>query len=254
MDVEDNEIRRLIFIVMDEILTLEEKKYLNRTCNYLASLGMKEGNLGFELENDAYDLSMDDIEWSYFTHFENNYRAETPDGLIPIIKKIMNRIILDGVYESPEVDAVNYQKIEIEIDCVTKDLTVIHWYSFYDRGETNSVEYESEEDKDRMDNWMEEELSDFEMPDDGILTLSYNGGGDSGYLESSFDQTSDSVPTSIENWCYKQLENHFGGWENNEGADGQFVFNFNNSTVEILHTYNVEDTISKTLFEENFSL
>ena len=51
MDVEDNENRRLIFIIMKGILTPEEKQYLRRTSNYLRSLGMREGLIEIEMEN-----------------------------------------------------------------------------------------------------------------------------------------------------------------------------------------------------------
>ena len=112
----------------------------------------------------------------------------------------------------------------------------------------------SDEEKELFDRWMEEDLKDVEVPSNGILTVSYNGGGDSGYIESSFDETSDAIPSSIEDWMYSQLERHFGGWEINEGSDGRFIFNFNNSTVELEHTYNTEESSSNTLFEENFSL
>jgi hypothetical protein len=87
MDVENNETRRLIFIIMTQILTPEEKKYLNRTCNYLASLGMKEGIISIELDSDQYELFNEDIDWKHIQHFENNYRAELPEGLVPILKK-----------------------------------------------------------------------------------------------------------------------------------------------------------------------
>jgi hypothetical protein len=239
---------------MAEILTPEEKKYLNRTCNYLASLGMTEGTIGIELDSDQYGLSHEDIDWKYVQHFENNYRAELPQGLKPILQKVMNYVIDEGVFDSPDIESMSYQSINIEVDCARKELTVSHYYSYYDRGDTNNVEYDSDEDKARFDKWMEEDMQDVEVPSDGILTLSYNGGGDSGYIESSFDETSDAVPASIEDWCYSQLESHFGGWEINEGSDGRFIFNFNNSTVELEHTYNNEENESNTLFEENFSL
>jgi len=239
---------------MAEILTPEEKKYLNRTCNYLASLGMTEGTINIELDSDQYDLSHEDIDWKYVQHFENNYRAELPEGLVPILKKVMNYVIDEGVFDSPDMDSMSYQMIGIEIDCSRKELTVTHDYSYYSRDEGSSIAYDSDEDKARFDKWMEEDMQDVEVPSEGILTLSYNGGGDSGYIESSFDETSDAVPASIEDWCYSQLESHFGGWEINEGSDGRFIFNFNNSTVELEHTYNTEENESKTLFEENFSI
>jgi hypothetical protein len=239
---------------MAEILTPEEKKYLNRTCNYLASLGMTEGTIDINLDSDHYDLSHEDIDWKYVQHFDNNYRAELPEGLLPILKKVMNYVVDEGVFESPDIESMSYQNISIEIDCSRKELTVTHDYSYYSRDEGSSIAYDSDEDKARFDKWMEEDMQDVEVPSDGVLTLSYNGGGDSGYIESSFDETSDAVPASIENWCYSQLESHFGGWEINEGSDGRFIFNFNNSTVELDHTYNIEESESKTLFEENFSI
>lgn len=254
MDVENNEDRRLIFINMTKILTSEEKKYLNRTCNYLASLGMTEGTISIELDSDQYRLSHEDIDWKFIQHFENNYRAELPEGLVPILKKVMNHVVEQDVYESPDMDSITYQNIDIEIDCTRKELTVTHNYSYYDRGDGQNIEYDSDEDKERFDKWMDEDMQDVEVPSSGILTVTYQGGGDSGYIESSFDETSDAIPASIENWMYSQLESHFGGWEINEGSDGRFIFNFNNSIVELEHTYNTEENESNTLFEENFSL
>ena len=254
MDVENNETRRLIFIIMTQILTPEEKKYLNRTCNYLASLGMKEGIINIELDSDQYELFNEDIDWKHIQHFENNYRAELPEGLVPILKKAMNYVIEEGVFDTPDIDTMSYQNIDIEIDCTRKELTVTHNYSYYGRGDGQNIEYDSVEDKERFDKWMEEDMQDVEVPSDGVLTVTYNGGGDSGYIESSFDETSDAIPASIEDWMYSQLESHFGGWEINEGSDGRFIFNFNNSTVELEHIYNTEENDSKTLFEENFSI
>jgi hypothetical protein len=48
------------------------------------------------------------------------------------------------------------------------------------------------------------------------------------------------------------LEEHYGGWEINEGSDGSFIFNFNDSTIELNLTYNEEYNVSNTLYEESF--
>ena len=115
------------------------------------------------------------------------------------------------------------------------------------------IEFDSEKDKEMFDRWIETVMSDIEVPSDGILRIPYNGGGDSGYIESSFDPTGDTVPDEIENWCYSQLENAFGGWEINEGSDGVFIFDFNNSTITLEHTYNTEENQVDTLYEESFA-
>ena len=57
----------------------------------------------------------------------------------------------------------------------------------------------------------------------------------------------------MEDWCYTQLENNFGGWEINEGSDGKFMFNFNDMIIVLEHTYNTEENATDTLFEESFA-
>ena len=237
---------------MKEILTADEKTYLRRVCNYLGSLGMSSGVRSFQLEYDQVEITEDDINWDYVTSFDNNYRAEIPENLYPILKKIINYIINNNLFDSPDVDGLNSQGMDIDISCNSKEIMVSNWYSYYDTDEGSSILYDSDEDITRFERWVDENLQDVEVPNGGILTISYNGGGDSGYLESSFDGTRYAVPISIENWCYQQLEDNFGGWEINEGSDGQFIFNFNNFTVELEHRYNVEVNETNTLFEEKF--
>jgi len=239
---------------MKGILTTEEKQYLNRICRYLGSLGMTEGLINFEIDNEVDSLSEDYFEWKYVTHFENNYRADIPDNLIPILKKIVNFVVNSDKFEIDYNLYLNYQQIEIEIDCESKDITVRHYYTFIDRGSTSYDEYDSNEDKKTFDDWMEGVLKDTEVPEEGILTVKYNGGGDSGYIESNFEETGEPIPNEIEDWCYRQLERNYGGWEINEGSDGVFIFNFNDSTIVHEHTDNIDENDTNTLYEENFSL
>ena len=239
---------------MKGILTTEEKQYLNRICRYLGSLGMTEGLINFEIDNEVDSLSEDYFEWKYVTHFENNYRADIPDNLIPILKKIVNFVVNSDKFEIDYNLYLNYQQIEIEIDCESKDITVRHYYTFIDRGSTSYDEYDSNEDKEMFDSWMDEDLKDTEVPEEGILTARYNGGGDSGYLESNFEETGEPIPAEIEDWCYRELERNYGGWEINEGSDGVFIFNFNDSTIVHEHTDNIDENDTNTLYEENFSL
>ena len=251
MDVEDHEHRRLIFNSMKGILTPEEKQYLRRTANYLGSLGMRNGYIDIEMEQDDDRINSKDVNWRHVTKFENNYSADIPEGLKPILKKVLEYAdSLDNL--NNDFDDISHQRIEININGEDKEITVRHELYYYSRDNGNFIEYDSEEDVERFNRWIDEDLEDVEVPDDGILKITYNGGGDSGYLESSFEPTGDAVPASIENWCYRELENHFGGWEINEGSDGFFIFNFNDSTVTLEHTYNTEENQIDTLYEESF--
>jgi hypothetical protein len=239
---------------MENILTREDKIYLNRTCNYLASMGMSIGEIGFDLDYEQYELTHDDISWEFITTFDNNYRAELPERLVPILKKIMDYVIERKMFRNPNIDAVSHHRLSIYITCERKEISIVQEVSYYSTDDGESIEYDSDEDKARFDRWMEEDLQDIEVPSDGILTASYNGGGDSGYLEGSFEETNDAIPASIENWCYNQLESNFGGWEIGEGSEGRIIFDFNNSTVLIEHRQNIEETESNTLFELSFSI
>jgi hypothetical protein len=239
---------------MENILTREEKIYLNRTCNYLASMGMRKGQIGFDLDYEQDELTHDDISWEFVTTFDNNYRAELPEGLVPILKKIMDYFISQNIFKSPGIDAVNYHRLYLDIDCGDKELSIKQEFSYYSTGGEEWIEYNSDEDKARFDKWMEEDMGQIEVPSDGILTAIYTGGGDSGYIEGSFEETGDAIPSSVENWCYDKLESNFGGWEINEGSNGKIIFDFNESTVLFEHVANVEETETNTLFEISFSL
>jgi hypothetical protein len=229
------------------ILTPEEKKYLGKVSRYLSSLGMSYGEIQFEMEPDDDEISYRE---NYFpTHFENNYTAEIPDGLVPILKKIIGYVDDDGLYSGlPNDGYIDYQRFDITIYTgEKKEISLTHSYSFQTEGDTQGVEYD-----DMIEEWEEKGVfNDTSIPEDNYLVLKYNGGGDSGYIESDFENGEPS-PGEVEEWCYQQLEENFGGWEINEGSQGEFRFDFNEKTVILSHTYNIEESISNTLWEEEF--
>jgi hypothetical protein len=234
------------------ILTPEEKKYLGKVSRYLASLGMKYGDIQFEMEADEEEISYSE---NYFpTHFENNYTAEIPDGLVPILKKIIDYFDDANLYGNlPDGGYIDYQRFEITIDGVKREISLTHVYSYNGEGDSTGIEYD-----DMIEEWEEKGVFNMtEIPEDNYLVLKYNGGGDSGYIESHFDSGArnpygESVPTEVEEWCYQQLEENFGGWEINEGSQGEFQFDFNEKTVILSHTYNTLVDESNTLWEEEF--
>jgi hypothetical protein len=229
-----------------KILTPEEKKYLGKVSRYLASMGMKHGDINFEMEPDDEEISYS--EYGFPTHFDNNYYAEIPDGLIPILKKIIDYVDDDGLYSNlPDGSDIDYQRFEITISGVKKEIALTHIYSYFDEGDSSGIEYD-----DMIEEWEEKGVfDDVSIPEDGYLTLKYNGGGDSGYIESDFENGEPS-PGAVEEWCYKQLEDNFGGWEINEGSQGEFQFDFNEKTVILQHTYNTMVDESNTIWEEEF--
>jgi hypothetical protein len=78
------------------------------------------------------------------------------------------------------------------------------------------------------------------------LTFTFDGGGDSGYIEEhgeNEDGDSVELTTPLEDVCYNILEKKFSGWEIDEGSTGRIVFNFsdvNNVTYYVDFHMNVE--------------
>jgi len=229
------------------ILTPEEKKYLGKISRFLRSMGMRYGEIQFEMEPDQEGIAYSSNDFP--THFENNYTAEIPDGLVPILKKIIDYVDDDGLYSEVPYDGyLIYQRFDITIYAnEKKEISLTHSYSYQIEGGSQGIEYD-----DMIEEWEEKGVfDDTEIPEDNYLVLKYNGGGDSGYIESNFE-SGQSVPPPVEEWCYQQLEENFGGWEINEGSQGEFQFDFNEKTVILSHAYNIEESRSNTLWEEEF--
>lgn len=228
------------------ILTPEEKKYLGKIARYLSSLGMKYGEINFEMGTEDEEISYDPNDFP--TYFDNNYNAEIPDGLVPILKRIIDYFDDADLYSNlPDGSDIDYQRFEITIDGVKREISLTHIYSYFSEGDSTGIEYD-----DMIEEWEEKGVfDDVSIPEDGYLTLKYNGGGDSGYIESDFENGERS-PDEIEEWCYKRLEENFGGWEINEGSQGEFQFDFNEKTVILQHTYNTMVDESNTIWEEEF--
>jgi len=76
---------------------------------------------------------------------------------------------------------------------------------------------------------------------------SYDGSGDSGWIQDMVDSSKGSkgLNEQLEYICYDLLELYYGGWEINEGSNGSIDFNFDDQTVELNHSQNVEDNVDE---------
>lgn len=236
---------------MNELLTPEEKKYLERVSRYVQSLGKKDVEIRIEANEWDSKTEISDIEWEYITNFDNSSTLEIPSGFIEILQKIFNYLDSSGNYSFPDIEGLNYHEFLIDFDTRNRELSIRQIYGYYDVGGESKVEFEDEESN--MEEWKDQlEINGAEIPEDGILTARYNGGGDEGSMEGIFDEINQQLPGTMEDFCYTVLSNNFGGWVNNEGGEGYFIFNFNDNTITLYHTENIEENDSNTLFEVEF--
>jgi hypothetical protein len=205
-----------------------------------------------EFEFDYSEFDCEDVDWKQITTFSNNYTAEIPDVMIEISKKLLNYVCENDLIRTPDVDDINWQRIEIDLDCEDSTISVVLDYNYYDIGdtETDTRSLEEEEENESLREVFDV-LEDDPDIEDRILTIDYSGGGDSGYLEDSFN-SGDSVPAVVSDFCYNMLENRYGGWEINEGSQGNFEIDLDNKEITLNHTYNIDETGRDTLLEEKF--
>jgi hypothetical protein len=231
------------------ILTPKDKKYLRKVSRYLQSYGLKQGDIELLEIEDGYEIyEISDIRFDRVTNLSNNYSVEVPEGLIPILEKI----VVAGQKRQNDINIpeyTDYGRVEIEIDCVSSEIRLLHYIVYTEAGNGGNLEFSTENDEIGMDifNSIRENCTEVEP----IMELRYNGSGDSGYLEDRFEN-GEPVTGPVEDWCERQLSRNFGGWEINEGSQGDFIFNMENNTAELNHTWNEQNSTTTTLFEEEF--
>ena len=78
------------------------------------------------------------------------------------------------------------------------------------------------------------------------VTVGYSGGGDSGSVDHNYEGEIGSgiVPNDIENICYSLLE-EYGGWEINEGSQGNIVFT--KDEIEVNHEWNTQEDYNEEI-------
>lgn len=235
---------------MKELLTPEDKKYLDRINRYVQSMGEKDVVLEIEAQDYDSKTEISDIDWDDITHFDWQGRLDIPSGFIEILQKIFNYIDQSGQYSFPDMEGVNWNVFSVEINTVKRELTVKHQFSHYAETSEGEIEFEEPE---LMEQWKDQlETNGVQIPEDGVLSVYYSGGGDSGALDEDFSENNESIPGTMEDFCYNELSSNYGGWENNEGGQGRFEFNFNDGTIFLYHTENYEQQESNTLFEVEY--
>ena len=164
---------------MESVLTKEEKLNLRKTAYYLRSFGMNFGSI--ELHSDYVDYSFDfsEISWDEIDSFSNNYKIKIPQVLFPIIKKIINSNNSEFNYKEEPF----WEGIEVLIDAVKFTITLSHHYSYYSTSDAESIAFDSEDDQRLIDKFGKSVIElGGQIPQNGVLTLKYDGGGDQGYL------------------------------------------------------------------------
>ena len=224
--------RRLdIYFIMKHTLSDKEKRILEVFSMYLQSNGSKVGKLRIEVQTDG-DVYFDYLFWD---GDGTRMRIDSYDTIDDLIQKIFDEhkdTMLDNFSSEDRGSVVaivnsNTKTLTFKADVYVMDVSYSRTeYTFDDIDNENIKEWFSE---------ME-----------GAYTsgnIHYEGSGDSGFIEEDIvfsDNTRSDYPNQLENWMYREL-NQYGGWENNEGGQGDFHFNFDKKTIRLTHGENYEN-------------
>jgi hypothetical protein len=203
--------------------------------------GFKKESINFELsissqdveEIEIYDgVDMTSTFYSYFESIVNQYADELYDEGPGSVDNAGDYFYVDGdIY--PSENKIVFNQVRFT-SYGTEDSG--NFYNFEDHeGLGDSIEDYFIEVRKFLD---EKKITS--------VTVSYEGGGDSGYIESTYESEKGTgdLPAGIENICYNLLE-EYGGWEINEGSQGTIVFT--KDEIEVNHEWNTEEDDSNEI-------
>lgn len=76
------------------------------------------------------------------------------------------------------------------------------------------------------------------------VTAEYDGSGDEGQIEEpefGSSKVSRDMVVAVEDLFYDVLEEHYGGWEINEGSFGQFRWDVHADGINLVHNTRIEE-------------
>jgi hypothetical protein len=213
-------------------LTENDIKILKTFSMYLQSFGSKVGKLRIDVQTEG------DVYWDY-TYWQGDGTRMTIDSydlIDDLIKKIFDE------NEDTMLENFSYDdRGEIMAIVNSNDNTLTFKADVYTMNvDTHSTEYLFDD----IDN---EDIKEWLSNKEGVYTfgnIHYEGSGDSGYIESDItldNNSREDYPRQLEDWMYRTLE-QYGGWEINEGSQGDFHFNFDKRTIHLEHNENYEDS------------
>jgi hypothetical protein len=171
--------------------------------------------------------SIEDLFEDYSNQFNTDefYNEEfgMADGSLSFtIYADRQEIVIDRTYRTRESE-----NTENRVSFEQVNSTEQHWWGRNDR--------EREIKKLTNDNYVNKLIEEY----GNTITISYEGGGDDGWLNDNMDtekQGSVTVPPLLESMIYEIISIYHSGYENNEGGYGAITLDLVNKYANIDHT------------------
>lgn len=204
-------------------------------------------------ENPYANVQCDEGRIEYVTFYCNGNEKSIPQNMVDLLTDILESSTKELYYEARDefYDGMSsWSNFDVYFDKTTMridgmDVTV---YGTEDTGSYYEFEDYTEDDS-IYNTFIEIQKFLDEIGLTGVV-IDYSGGGDSGYIGGGYysDNRTGSLPSGIEDICYNLLQD-FGGWEINEGSQGEI--SLTKDSIGIDHQWNTEDT---EFFEHEITL
>lgn len=216
------------------------KKKFKYLMEFLKQFGFDKITQSYVCYDTGLDWGLDEMHCSK----EGDYKTiKTPSMIRDLLESFFDHYMeeIDDIVN--EVNNGEWSRYDVEVEIYPKENKLIYSHSFvyyYDnQSESSEYEFDDEDEDDDIRIKCTEFINRIGNPDN--VTITYDGSGDSGYIESygytSSEQKVD-LPDDIEDICYRELGSNFSGWEINEGSNGEIIIT--NNSLSIYHNWNVE--------------
>jgi hypothetical protein len=186
-----------------------------------------------------------DFGYDGTSYYENKMRCNGEYINMPIeITKFLEQY-LDKLpdFQGDADNGSEYHGYEMIFNPTTMTITTYGQYSEYgtEDGGSSSVEI----DEEVMTQFEELISKGYQQP----FYVDFSGGGDSGYIEdegSDYNDKRFKLTPKMDDLSYRALSD-FGGWEINEGSQGNIVFNLEDKNASANLTWNTENTETEVI-------
>ena len=215
-------------------LTPEELKTLQLFAYYCRSYGADSVYTTFYLS--ACSRDWNDGQW-------DSGQISRPIESYDKIDELVEKLVDDESILNEFNECDGSQRIEVEIDCKERVLSIYAYETVYG-SEPHGNDYTLEDIESEFGEETLKAVEElFEQLNGSEGRVDFSGGGDDGYIEDYMYVNSDQVdiPKLIEEMLYSMLNGNFAGWENNEGAQGSWLFDSSEKTILFDFNYNTEE-------------
>lgn len=221
-------------------LTPEELKTLQVFAYYCRSNGADDVYTTYYLSNCSKDW--DDGYW-YSRQVSRS--IEGYDKIDDLIEKLVDDDSIINQFDNCD----GSQRIEVEIDCKERILSIYAYETVYG-SEPHGSRYDLEDIESEFGEETLKAVEElFELINGREGRVDFSGGGDDGYIDDFvvIDGNQEDLPRLIEDMLYTMISSNYAGWENNEGAQGSWLFDSSEKTIFFDFNYNTEEEVSVDL-------